>query len=71
MLVPNKTISLDESTLYKACQLLTALESDVELVDLYKSNKRKFVDLSSFIDAIDILYVLGKINVVDGVVKVA
>lgn len=71
MLVPNKTISLEESSLYKACQLLEILESPIELVELYQANKKIFPDLSSYIDALDMLYVLGKIDVKEGVVHFA
>lgn len=69
--MPNKTISLEESSLYKACQLLAVLESPVELVELYKKNKKIFPDMSSYIDALDMLYVLGKIDVKEGVVHFA
>lgn len=71
MLVPNKTISIEESSLYKACQLLEILESPIELAELYQSNKKIFSDISSYIDALDMLYVLGKIDVGEGVVRFA
>lgn len=71
MLVPNKTIPLEESSLYKACQLLEVLESPIALVELYQTNKKIFPDMSSYIDALDMLYVLGKIDVKDGVVHFA
>ncbi|WP_305976544.1 ABC-three component system middle component 7 [Rheinheimera baltica] len=69
--MPNKTISLEESSLYKACQLLEVLESPIELVELYQKNKKIFPDMSSYIDALDMLYVLGKIDVKEGVVHFA
>jgi len=69
--VPNKTISIEESSLYKACQLLEILETPIELVELYQSNKKIFSDISSYIDALDMLYVLGKIQVKEGVVHFA
>lgn len=71
MLVPNKTISLEESSLYKACQLLEVLGSPIELVELYQKNKNLFPDLSAYIDALDMLYALGKIDVKEGVVHFA
>lgn len=71
MLVPNKTISIEESSLYKACQLLEIIESPIELIELYQTNKKLFLDISSYIDALDMLYVLGKIEVKEGVVHFA
>jgi len=68
VLVPNKTISLEESSLYKACQILDALQSPIELVELYQVNKEKYSDIASYIDALDMLYILGKIDVKDGVI---
>lgn len=71
MLVPNKTISIEESSLYKACLLLEIIESPIELIELYQTNKKLFLDISSYIDALDMLYVLGKIEVKEGVVQFA
>ena len=71
MLVPNKAIPLEESSLYKACQLLEVLESPIDLVELYQTNKKIFSDMSSYIDALDMLYILGKIDVKEGVVHFA
>lgn len=71
MLVPSKTISIEESSLYKACQLLEILDAPIELVELYKTNKKMFSDLSSYMDALDMLYVLGKIDIKEGVVQFA
>jgi len=69
--VPNKAIPLEESSLYKACQLLEVLESPIDLVELYQTNKKIFSDMSSYIDALDMLYILGKIDVKEGVVHFA
>lgn len=62
MLVPNKTISLNESCLYRATQLLSKMKDNMTVNELYLSEKKSFNDMSDFIDVLDLLYVLGKIS---------
>lgn len=69
MFVPNKTVSLDESILYKSAQLLSSIEGPVEIFELYKKNAKILYEISLFIDALDLLYVLGKVVIEEGVVK--
>ena len=73
MLAPSKVVSVEDSTLNKASKLGQKIEENVSLVDLYKSTKRDFNDLSEFIDALDLLFILGKITFDrdQGVVKIA
>lgn len=62
MLVPNKIISLDESCLFRAAKLLSKIDNDIAVNELYLVEKKKFIDLSDFIDVLDLLFILGKIN---------
>lgn len=61
MLVPNKTISITESSIYRSALLLSKLKSEVLVVDLYQSEKKMFLDVSDFIDVLNLLFVLGKV----------
>jgi len=61
MLVPNKTISINESCIYKSALLISRFKGDISVEELYKSEKRLFFDMSDFVDALDLLFVLGKI----------
>ncbi|HIF9213306.1 TPA: ABC-three component system middle component 7 [Photobacterium damselae] len=71
MIVPNKIISIDESVIYKAAKLLPKINNDVQISELYTKNKRLFID--NFIDALDVLFALNKIDVDldNGVIKIA
>jgi hypothetical protein len=73
MLAPSKTITVEESSLYKASKLISEIESDTHLIDLYNKVKSRFSGLSDFIDALDLLFILGKVDFDEknGVVKVA
>lgn len=73
MLAPSKMISVEDSILNKASKLGQKIEENISLIDLYKVTKRDFSDLSEFIDALDLLFILGKITFDkgQGVVKIA
>jgi hypothetical protein len=61
MLVPNKTISINESCIYRASLLLSKLEGEISVEELYCNQKKLFVDMADYIDVLDLLFVLGKI----------
>jgi hypothetical protein len=61
MLVPNKTVSISESCIYRASLLLSKLEGDISVEELYCNQKKLFVDMADYIDVLDLLFVLGKI----------
>lgn len=71
--MPNKIISLDDSCLYGAAKLLSKLDGDASIPELYASEKKWFTDLSDFIDALDLLFVLGHVYLdkKNGVLKIA
>lgn len=73
MIVPNKIISIDESVIYKAAKLLPKIKNTTQVVALYSKNKRLFLDIPEFIETLDVLYALNKIelNVDSGEIKIA
>jgi len=71
MLVPNKTVSINESCIYRASLLLSKLDCDISVEELYCNQKKLFLDMADFIDALDLLFILGKIvlDEENGVIK--
>lgn len=63
MLVPNKTIPLEQSLLYKSTRILSKLTDSMSISDLYKKEKRNFENSSDFIKTLDLLFVLKKIDI--------
>ncbi|MFC5532237.1 ABC-three component system middle component 7 [Cohnella yongneupensis] len=64
MKFPNKLYSYNESIISKFPIILNAIEnhSDSTILDLYSSVSSKFQNTSEFLDALDCLYALGKIE---------
>lgn len=63
MRFPNKVISYKESILSKLTVLLDVLSSkDMSLIELYYDTQKSFSDMWEFIDAIDCLFMLNKIE---------
>ncbi|WP_454061984.1 ABC-three component system middle component 7 [Candidatus Nitrospira salsa] len=62
MIMPDKFSSLDESTLGKVSHLLLDDVIEITVSDLMKMKVGKFVDVGEFILALDVLFVLGKIE---------
>ena len=63
MLLPNKIISYNESILSKFPIVLDALkDNDYLIFDLYEQLKAS-VDIESFIEVLDCLFALGKIEI--------
>ncbi|MFV8412774.1 MULTISPECIES: ABC-three component system middle component 7 [Vibrio] len=73
MIVPNKIISIDESVVFKAAKLLSKLDDTNDVLDLYSKNKKLFFDIPEYIEALDVLFVLKKIDLDlnNGVIKIA
>lgn len=73
MILPNKIISLKDSCLPKAAKLLGVLKDNDTVQAVYLNHKGVFFDVSEFIDALDLLFVLKKINVnfTSGVIQLA
>lgn len=62
MITPNKFTSFDQSSLSKLPRILEALAVVNGLAELYKEVEKNFEDVSDFIACIDVLYVLGRIE---------
>lgn len=63
MITPNKFISFDESVLSKLEIILDVGSGEIEIGRLYKETHEKFDGIDQFIYALDVLYVLGRIDV--------
>lgn len=63
MKFPNKVINYKESVLSKFPYVLKRLKAeDMEPMQLYSSSRKKFEDITEFIDVLLCLYALGKID---------
>lgn len=63
MLVPSKFTRLEESTIYKM-KCILANKNEFETVpDVYLRTKDSFYDACEFLHALDVLYVLGFLNI--------
>lgn len=63
MLVPSKFTRLEESTIFKMrCILVNRNESE-NILEAYIRTKDFFYDASEFLHALDVLYVLGFVNI--------
>lgn len=69
MIVPNKAIPYNTSLLPKLPLVLRMLNVPMTPADLYHKQQHNFNDLSQFLLTLDILFVLGKIEIVDGELK--
>lgn len=63
MLVPTKFTRLEESTIFKMKCILADKREGESVLDVYTRTKGIFYDASEFLHAIDILYVLGVIEI--------
>jgi len=63
MITPNKFISFDESVLSKLETILDVGSDEIEIGRLYEVTSEKFDEIDQFMYAIDILYILGRIEV--------
>ncbi|MDE1484317.1 ABC-three component system middle component 7 [Xenorhabdus bovienii] len=62
MLIPTKFTTLEESTIFKMRVILENEEKNEILSDLLVRTAEGFQDVSEFLHALDILYVLGLID---------
>ncbi len=67
MIVPNKAISYEESLLSKLPRILELLTiQGVSVSDLFQKLRKDFDNVNQFLLAMDTLYILNKIDYVDG-----
>lgn len=66
MRLPNKLYSYEESTLSKFPIVLRSLrDSDCGVTELYGRNKKLMPDVNEYMEILDSLYALGKIDIDD------
>jgi hypothetical protein len=63
VITPNKVISVSESALGRAAVILERGPGPVDIASLFSVVSGKFESIDQFILALDVLYVLGRINV--------
>lgn len=62
MLVPSKFTRLEESTIFKMKCILNNKKQNESIPEAYLRTKEFFYDASEFLHALDVLYVLGLVN---------
>lgn len=63
MILPNKLISFQDCILSKTVYILEKIsDSDFSVIRLYEQVEIHFEDISEYMLALDVLYVLGKIK---------
>lgn len=65
MLVPSKFTRLEESTIFKMKCIMANKTEHENVLDVYLRTKEIFCDASEFLHALDVLYVLGLVNIRD------
>ena len=63
MITPNKVVSIEKSALGLVGVILDQGPDPLELVNLYQIVSKQFESIDQFLLAIDLLYVLGRIDV--------
>ena len=63
MITPNKVLSLDESALGRLAVIMRQSEKSTDLVVLYRAVADQFESVDQFLFALDILFVVGRIDV--------
>jgi len=64
MILPNKIVQFDESIISKLPLILSLLEEQsFEVLTLYTKTKRYFEDINQFVITLDVLFVLGKVEI--------
>lgn len=66
MIVPNKSIPLKDSIIYKMLVVLEEKFDVIDLIDLYDRISVSFSNLDEFVYSLDVLYILGEIELIEG-----
>ncbi|MBD8223213.1 ABC-three component system middle component 7 [Pantoea agglomerans] len=71
MITPSKSISLQDSILFKMTIVLEEDFEEIKITDLYEKTSKKFSSLDEFVYSLDFLFILEKItlNPFKGTVK--
>lgn len=70
MIVPNKVISYEDSLMSKLPVILRRMAVSATPSELYSDLQADFDEMSNFLLALDVLFVLGKITIKDGELRV-
>ena len=63
MIAPNKILSLDESALGRVAIIMAEGPRAADLLTLYRNVASRFESLDQFLFALDVLFVLGRVNI--------
>jgi len=63
MITPNKFIALDQSILAKLEIVLDEQIGEMSIRELYRAVSHRFDTADQFLLALDVLYILGRVNV--------
>lgn len=64
MLLPNKTIPYSDSVIARFSLVLDKLASgEKNINNIYKSNKKKYGNIQNFVDILDCLFAIEKIEI--------
>ncbi|EQC1412732.1 ABC-three component system middle component 7 [Providencia rettgeri] len=61
MITPSKSISIEDSILYKMIIILETEFNEIKVIDLYKKTSNNFSSLDEFVYSLDFLFILEKI----------
>lgn len=62
MIIPNKVVSLDSSVLGNTVHILNVGPHSIRVIDLFVEVGSKFESIDQFLLAIDVLYILNRID---------
>lgn len=63
MIVPGKFVPFSDSTLNHLARVLAAIDKPISLTELFAKTSKQFNGPSEFIYAMDVLYVLGALEI--------
>lgn len=63
MIVPNKFVRFETSILSRIDSVLSEIDEETPIHDLYRKTGRKVGGIENFILALDVLFALGKIDI--------
>ncbi|MDY4382571.1 ABC-three component system middle component 7 [Pectobacterium brasiliense] len=66
MIVPNKSIPLKDSIIYKMLVVLEEEFDIIDLIDLHDKVSTSFSNLDEFVYSLDVLFILDKIELIEG-----
>lgn len=64
-MLPNKVVGIKESILWKLPDIIIIIENNINLCQAYYQAENKKIDINDFEYAIDILYLLDMIEILD------